>query len=116
MRHRLAIAVGMATCVLGNGASAAGPFDGKYTAESAQCSPANNKYRFNGLTVANNGGSWQVQDGGRTLTCRYTVNRNGSFSTPADCPFQVTGQFEGKRATIRIKTSERDCNVVATRQ
>jgi hypothetical protein len=120
MDHHKLIAVATCACLLATGAfaqnkSTPGPFDGKYIGESAQCSPASNKYRFNGLTVANSGGSWQAQDSGRTLTCRYTVNRDGSFSTAADCPFQVSGQFEGKKATIRIKTSERDCNVVAKR-
>jgi hypothetical protein len=120
MDRRKLIVVATCACLLAAGAFAQnkptpGPFDGKYTGESARCSPASNNYRFNGLVVTNNGGSWQAQDGGRTSTCRYTINRDGSFSTPADCPFQVSGQFEGKKATIRIKTSERECNVIARR-
>lgn len=99
----------------GQNKPAPGPFDGKWVGESARCSPTSNNYRFNGMTVVNSSMNWQATDGGRKMTCRVIVNRDGSFTSAQDCFVQVTGKFEGNTATLRIKTSERDCSVVAKR-
>jgi hypothetical protein len=102
-----------ATSAVAQNKAAPGPFDGKWAGESARCSPASNNYRFNGLTVTNSSFSWTATDSGRQAQCRVTVNRDGSFENNKDCPFQLTGRFEGKKVTIRINTSERVCDIVA---
>ena len=41
------------------------------------------------------------------------INQDGSFESPKDCAFQLKGKFEAKKATFSIKTSERNCDIVA---
>ena len=92
---------------------ASGLFDGKWVGETAKCSPTSNTYRFNGLTVTKSAFSWSATDRGRQVTCKVSINGDGSFESAKDCAFQLTGKFEAKKATISIKTSERLCDVVA---
>ena len=75
--------------------------------------PRSNNYRFNGINVTNSSFSWSAMDGTRQSQCRVNINRDGTFESNKDCPFRLSGRFEGKKAAIRIKTSERDCDVVA---
>ena len=103
-------------CLLATSAFAAGPFDGKWVGESARCSPASSTYRFNNLTVSNSSFNWTATDRGRSSRCKVSVNRDGSFESPKDCDFQLTGKLEDKKGTIRIKTSERDCEIAAKRE
>lgn len=93
-----------------------GPFDGKWTGESARCAPVSNNYRFNNLTITNSSFSWTATDRGRSSTCKVTVKPEGSFQSDQDCAFQLTGKFDGQKLAIRIKTSERDCEIVAKRE
>jgi hypothetical protein len=95
---------------------AAGPFDGKWVGESARCSPASNSYRFNNLTITNSSFNWTATDRGRQAQCKVAVKREGSFESDKDCPFQLTGRFEGPKLMISIKTSERNCDIVAKRE
>jgi hypothetical protein len=99
--------------VSGQNMPSPGPFDGKWIGESARCSPASSTYRFTGLTVTKGSFTWTAKDSGRQASCRVTVDRDGSFASNMDCAFQLSGKMEGKMATIRIKTSERDCDIVA---
>ena len=101
------------TAAFGQNKPAPGPFDGKWVGESARCFPASNSYRFNNLTITNSGFNWTATDRGRQSQCRVAVKREGSFESDKDCPFQLTGRFEGTKLMIRIKTSERDCDIVA---
>lgn len=118
-RGKLILVVATGACLLaatgafGQNKAGPGPFDGKWIGESARCFPASNTYRFNGITVTNSGFNWTAMDGGRQSQCRVTVAASGSFETNKDCAFQLSGKFEGKKAAIRIKTSDRDCEIVA---
>jgi hypothetical protein len=104
------------TGAFGQNRAAPGPFDGKWVGESARCSPASNNYRFNNLTITNSSFNWTATDRGRQAQCKVTVKREGSFESDKDCPFQLTGRFEGTKLMIGIKTSERNCDIVAKRE
>jgi|FEC22Drversion2_1045045.scaffolds.fasta_scaffold00512_12 hypothetical protein len=93
-----------------------GPFDGTWDGESAKCFPSSVNYHFASIAVANGTFSWAVVHKGRPEVCTVTINRDGSFASARDCPFQLSGKFQGKRLDVQLKTSERECDVVAKRQ
>jgi hypothetical protein len=95
---------------------APGPFDGTWDGESAKCFPSSSNYHFASIAVANNSFSWAVVHKGRPEVCTLTINRDGSFASGRDCAFQLSGKFVGRRLDVQLKTSERECDIVARRQ
>jgi hypothetical protein len=95
---------------------APGPFDGTWDGQSAKCRPSSVNYHFASIVVANGSFGWAVVHKGRPEVCTLTINRDGSFASSRDCAFQLSGKFEGRRLDVQLKTSERECDIVARRQ
>jgi hypothetical protein len=92
-----------------------GPFDGTWHGESAKCFPSSSNYHFASIVVAGGSFSWAVAHEGRTQTCKITIDRDGSFASGRDCPFRLSGRFQGSKLAVQLKTSERECEIAARR-
>jgi hypothetical protein len=96
-------------------APAKAPFDGKWNAQSVQCTPAGNTTRFSPITIKGTKFATRWTRDGRTLSCDLTIAADGTFANKS-CDVPSSGKFNGDNMDLSIQSNERICKVSFTRE
>lgn len=90
-------------------------FEGKWNAQSVQCTPAGSSTRFSPITIKGNKFSTRWTRDGRTLSCDLTIGADGSFANKS-CDVPSSGKFNGDSMDLSIQSNERICKIAFTRE
>jgi hypothetical protein len=95
-------------------APAKSPFEGKWSTQSVQCSPAGNATRFSPITIRGTKFTIKYTRDGRSIGCDLNIGADGSFANKS-CDAPTTGKFNGDNMDLTIQSQERICKVAFTR-
>ena len=96
-------------------APAKSPFEGKWNAQSVQCTPAGSTTRFSPMTIRGNKFTARWTRDGRTLSCDLTIGADGSFANKS-CDVPSSGKFNGDNMDLTIQSNERICKISFVRE
>ncbi|SEP46031.1 hypothetical protein SAMN02990966_06591 [Rhodospirillales bacterium URHD0017] len=89
------------------------PFEGKWSAQSVQCTPAGNT-RFSPMTIRGTKFTIKYTRDGRSLACDLNIAADGSFDNKT-CEAPTSGKFSGDNLNLTVQSQERICKVAFTR-
>jgi len=90
-------------------------FEGKWNAQSVQCTPAGSTTRFSPITIRGTKFTTRWTRDGRTLSCDLTIAADGSFANKT-CDVPSSGKFAGDAMELSIQSQERICKIAFTRE
>jgi len=96
-------------------APAKSAFEGKWNAQSVQCTPAGSTTRFSPMTIRGTKFTTNWTRDGRTLSCDLNIAADGSFANKS-CDVPSSGKFNGDNMDLTIQSNERICKITFTRE
>jgi len=96
-------------------APAKSPFEGKWNAQSVQCTPAGSTTRFSPMTIRGTKFTTNWTRDGRKLSCDLNIAADGSFANKS-CDVPSSGKFNGDNMDLTIQSNERICKITFTRE
>jgi hypothetical protein len=91
------------------------PFEGKWNAQSVQCTPTGSATRFSPITIRGNKFSVKWTRDGRALSCDLNIGADGTFANKS-CDVPSSGKFNGDNMDLTIQSNERICKIAFTRE